>query len=198
MPETYKEKKTCKASGRQQWRNWLARNHAREKAVWLILYNKSSGVRSIEYAEAVEEALCFGWIDSVANKRDGESRYQYFTPRKPGSFWSKSNKERVEKLIAAGLMEEPGLRMITLAKASGTWDALNEVEEVLIPEDMLQLLKKKKTAEKHFLAFSVSVRKQILTWILSAKTAATREKRIKETVELAAKNIKANQWVPKK
>ena len=196
--ELYKDKPVVYAASRLNWRKWLEKNHLKEKAIWLVINKKSSGKPGVDYAGAVEEALCFGWIDSVANKRDAESSYQYFTPRKPKSMWSKLNKQRVEKLEATGLMTEAGMRMVELAKATGTWDALNEVEEAIIPDDMVRLLKKKKTAEKHFLAFSVSVRKQILSWILSAKTPATREKRIKETVELAARNVKANQWVPKK
>lgn len=196
--DLYRHKPVVVAASRLQWRKWLEKNHLKEKAIWLVINKKSSGKASVDYVAAVEEALCFGWIDSVANKRDTDSSYQYFTPRKPKSMWSKLNKQRVEKLLAAGQMTEAGLRMIELAKATGTWDALNEVEEAIIPEDMMRLLKKNKLAEKHFLAFSLSVRKQILTWILNAKTPATREKRIRETVELAGKNIKANQWVPKK
>lgn len=191
MQETFKGKKTFYAKSRNEWRKWLEKNSETEKSVWLIFYNKLSKIKSVPYEEAVEEGLCFGWIDSVKYKRDDESSYQYFSPRKPKSNWSKSNRDRVKKLTEAGLMTESGQKLIDHAKKTGTWDALVQVENSVIPEDLQKLFNKNKTAQKHFKAFSNSVKRMILEWILSAKRPETRAKRIEETVHLASKNIKS-------
>ena len=172
----------------------MEKNHQSEKSVWLIIYNKKSTTSSCKYEEAVEEALCFGWIDSIAKKRDAESSFQYFSVRKPKSNWSKSNRDRVEKLTALGLITEHGQKMIDLAKQTGTWEALVDVQNLVIPDDLQLLLNKNKKALNYFLAFSPSSRRGILEWILNAKKAETRLKRIEETVKLAADNIKANQY----
>ena len=189
--------KTFHARTRAAWRRWLEKNHNKETSVWLILYKKDSTTPSINYAEAVEEALCFGWIDSKANKRDGESYFQFFAKRNPKSNWSALNKTRVAKLIESGLMTEAGLKMIHLAWETGTWTALEEVDNLTIPSDLEALFKKNKTAFKNWELFSKSTRRGILEWILNAKRAETRQKRIEETVSLAEKNIKANQYNPK-
>jgi uncharacterized protein YdeI (YjbR/CyaY-like superfamily) len=119
--ETNKGVETFYAKNRQQWRKWLAKYGQTKKEVYLILYNKKSTTKSVSYAEAVEEALCFGWIDSLKNKRDPESAYQRFSPRKPTSKWSKPNRERVQRLVEEGLMTEHGQRAIDLAKEKGNW-----------------------------------------------------------------------------
>lgn len=185
------------AKDRNAWRKWLEKNHKKEKFVWLIIYKKNSSKKSVTYAEAVEEGLCFGWIDSKPNKRDDESHFQYFAVRNPKSKWAKTNKIRVEKLIADNKMQPAGMEMIELAKRSGTWDALDDIDNVIIPYDLAAALKKNKKAFNHFEAFPPSSKKIILLWILEAKTEATRKKRITETVGLAAKNIRANHYVPK-
>lgn len=182
------------AQTRQDWRNWLQKNHQNEQSVWLIIYHKSSDTASIYYEEAVEEALCFGWIDSVAHKRDAESKYQFFAQRKPKSNWSKANRERVEKMIAEGLMTKSGQILIDLAKKSGTWEALVDVQNSVIPTDLQQLLDKNEKALDNFLAFPPSSKRIILEWILNAKKAETRQKRIEETVSLAAENRRANHY----
>lgn len=197
IQEIYKDIKAVSASNRKAWRNWLAKNHEKETSVWLILFRKTSSVPSIYYAEAVEEALCFGWVDSKGNKRDEESSYLYFAKRKPKSNWSKANKERVERLTKQGLMMPAGQKMVDLAKQTGTWTALEVVDNLTIPPDLQKRFNKKKTAEKNFLAFPVSTRRGILEWILNAKRPETREKRIEETVTLAAQNIRANQYIKK-
>ena len=110
--EIYKGVETLHAHNRAQWRKWLEKNGSKKKEVWLILYHKKSTVKSVSYVDAVEEALCFGWIDSLVNKRDVESYYQRFTPRKPGSNWSKYNLERADRMISQGLMKESGLRLL--------------------------------------------------------------------------------------
>jgi uncharacterized protein YdeI (YjbR/CyaY-like superfamily) len=118
--------KTYYAKSRKDWRKWLEKNHEKERSVWLILYNKGSGKPTVTYPEAVEEALCYGWIDSKANKRDADSRYQYFTQRNPKSRWSESNRARVERLVKDGLMTPAGQNMVDVAQKSGTWTALGE------------------------------------------------------------------------
>ena len=181
------------AKSRTSWRKWLAKNHASEKSVWLIIYKKKSGIKSVSYAEAVEEALCYGWIDSTANKRDDNSHYQYFTKRKPKSNWSKINKARIDKLMKEGLIMKPGIEMIALAKENGSWDALNDIDEMIIPKDLQTEFRKNIKALDNWNQFSNSSKKMILYWIKSAKKDETRIKRINETVKLATENIKANQ-----
>ncbi len=119
--ETNKGIETFHAKTRKQWRAWLQKHSGATAEVYLILYNKNSEMPCLSYDEAVEEALCFGWIDSLTNKRDAESRYQRFSPRKPGSNWSQRNKDRVQKLIESGLMTAPGHEMISIAKEKGKW-----------------------------------------------------------------------------
>ena len=189
--------KTFRAKTRKVWRKWLEKNHTKEKSVWLVMYRKDSNVPSVNYAEAVEEALCFGWIDSIKKKRDAESSIQFFSQRKPKSYWSKLNRERVEKLSKQGLITPAGQTVIDLAKTNGAWTALGDVEEIVIPSDLKEQLHKNTIAFNNFKAFPTSSKKIILTWILSAKTPETRRKRITETVALAKKNMRANHYKKK-
>src|SRR5690606_15755684 len=122
--EIHKNVKTFYAESRAAWREWLLKNHHLEKSIWLIIYRKESGISSVYYPEAVDEALCFGWVDSTPNKRDDASYYQFFAKRNPKSNWSKVNKEKVARLTEARLMHESGLAMVELAKTNGTWNAL--------------------------------------------------------------------------
>lgn len=179
---------------RAEWRAWLAQHHTRIQGVWLISYKKATGKPRVEYDEAVEEALCFGWIDSKANRLDEERSMLWFAPRKPGTGWSKPNKERVERLIAAGLMEAPGMAKIEAARQDGSWNALDEVEALVIPPDLEAALAAYPSARRHFEAFPRSAKRAILEWISIAKTATTRSKRIEETARLAEENRRANQW----
>lgn len=185
------------AKNRKAWRNWLIKNHLTKENCWLILYKKESNTPSVYYAEAVEEALCFGWIDSKPNKRDAESFLLFFSKRKHKSVWSALNKQRIAKLEAAGLLMPAGIAMIELAKQTGTWAALDAVDALAYPADFKKALQKNKTAATCFEAFPKSTKQGILQWILSAKKEETRKQRIAETVSLAAKNIRANQWKPK-
>lgn len=182
------------APDRQAWRDWLTAHHLSEDRVWLIISHKNAKTRSVTYEEAVEEALCFGWIDSIALGRDSKSKYQYFSKRKAKSNWSRSNRERVEKLLAAGLMAPAGIEMVNLARKSGTWEALTEVQNSVIPPDLQQELDKNSVALENFEAFTPSSKRIILEWILNARKPETRSKRIMETVTLAAQNIKANHY----
>jgi uncharacterized protein YdeI (YjbR/CyaY-like superfamily) len=192
--ELHNEIKTVQAKTRKEWRKWLEKNHHSERSVWLIIYHKGSDTKSIYYDEAVEEAICFGWIDSIAHKRDEESKYQFFAQRKPKSNWSKANRERAEKMLEQGQMTPSGQELIHLAKKTGTWEALVDVQNSVIPDDLQKLLNKNKTALKNFLAFQPSSKRIILEWILNAKKGETRQKRMEETVRLAADNIKANHY----
>ena len=190
--------KTTSAKSASVWRKWLEKNHIKEKSVFLIIYRKKCEVPSVYYSEAVDEALCFGWIDSVPKKRDAISYYLLFSKRNPKSNWSMVNKKKVEKLIKEGAMTEAGTKMIELAKATGTWTALDHVYDLKVPEDLQERLAKNKKALNYFEAFSPSSKRGILEWIHSAKRLETRQKRLKEIVRLAAQNIKANQYQPSK
>jgi uncharacterized protein YdeI (YjbR/CyaY-like superfamily) len=195
--ETYKGVRTYYANTVAAWRRWLARNGEKETAVWLIIYKKDSAVPSISYNQSVEEALCFGWIDSKPNKRDQESYYLYFAKRKPKSVWSAVNKKRIEQLIRDGRMTAAGLRLISAAKKDGSWSVLEESDNLVIPPDLQEQFSKNEKARNNFGAFPRSVKKNILEWIALAKKAETRKARIDQTVSLAAKNIRANQYRPR-
>lgn len=177
-----------------EWRAWLMENHARPQGVWLITYKKGSGKPRIDYGESVEEALCFGWVDSKANKLDEERSMLWFAPRKPRTGWSRSNKERVERLISDGRMMPPGLAKIEAAKADGSWNKLDAVEALEVPPDLADALAGVPNAAANFAAFPRSARRGILEWIVQAKTPETRAKRIEETARLAGENVRANQW----
>ncbi|GAB3034542.1 YdeI/OmpD-associated family protein [Spirosoma pulveris] len=185
------------AESPEAWRQWLAENHATETSVWLAIYKKASGRPSVTYDQAVDEALCFGWIDSSARKGDTDHYFQFFARRNPKSNWSGVNKAKVAKLIHAGKMTEAGMAMVDLAKQTGTWTALDEVENLICPPDLAEELRQNPTAKGYFDAFPKSVKRGILEWLLNAKTAATRAKRIREIVTRAEQNERANQYVPK-
>lgn len=179
---------------RSAWRAWLGKYHEKKKSIWVGYRKLAGGKKNITYSEAVEEALCFGWIDSKANRLDEKRTVQYFTRRSPKSHWSLLNKQRVSRLIKEERMQQAGLDAIRIARKNGTWNTLNDVDKLKVPEDLLQALKKRKRAHAYFEAFPKSAKRAILIWIGSAKTAETREKRIRETVLLAAKNQRANSY----
>jgi uncharacterized protein YdeI (YjbR/CyaY-like superfamily) len=179
---------------RAEWRSWLAQNQTRKQGIWLIRYKKETGKPRFDYGEAVEEALCFGWIDSKPNKLDEERSLLWFTPRKAGTGWSKLNKNRVERLIEQGLMMPAGLAKVEAAKQDGSWNALDAIEALEIPPDLEQALTAYESAKQNFEAFPKSAKRGILEWIAAAKKPETRAKRIQETAQLANENIRANQW----
>ena len=184
--------KTFHAESLDAWRNWLLENHQKEKSVWLIIYHKESNVPSIYYDAAVDEALCFGWIDSKPNKRDEQSYFQFFSKRNPKSNWSSVNKEKVARLTDQNLMHSSGLQLIQLAKKSGTWTALDDVENLIVPAELQKLFDQDEVAYSHWKKFPRSVKRGILEWVFNAKRQETRLKRIAETVQLAHENIRAN------
>lgn len=182
---------------RAEWRRWLAKHHDTAPGVWFVAWKKASGNVSPSYDEQVEEALCFGWIDSRPQKVDEDRAALLFTPRKPRSGWAGTNKARVERLIADGEMQPAGLAKIEAAKRDGSWDALTASEALDEPAELAAAFRRDATARQHWDAFPPGVRKAILEWITSAKRDETRAKRIEETVTLAAQNVRANQWTPK-
>jgi uncharacterized protein YdeI (YjbR/CyaY-like superfamily) len=182
---------------RAAWRRWLQAHHTQTEGVWLVSFKKATGKARVEYAEAVEEALCFGWIDSTQRTLDDARSMLWFSPRRAGSGWSRINRNRIEQLVAAGQMAPVGLAKVEAAKSSGDWNALDAFEALEIPPDLGAALAASADAQRYFAAFPRSAKFIILHWIASAKTPQTRAKRIAETVTLAAKNIRAHQWRPK-
>ena len=178
----------------KEWRDWLTKNHASKDSVWVVFYNNSSTKPSITWSESVEVALCFGWIDSKKIAIDKEQSHQFFSKRRAKSTWSKINKDKVAQLIANGLMTEAGLESIEIAKQNGSWTLLDEVEQLIIPEDLLQAFQLYPGAKEYFDGLSKSARKAMLQWLVMAKLAATRQKRINEIAQLAGQYQKPKQF----
>ena len=178
----------------QAWSDWLHLNGQCTKGVWLAMWKKSSGRARLSYDQAVEEALCHGWIDSRPNRLDAERSLLWFAPRKAGTGWSRLNKRRIEKLIAEGRMTPAGLAKIEAAQRDGSWQALDEVEELAVPADLRAALDAEPQAAAHFNAFPRSAQRGILEWIASARKPETRATRVAETARLARDNLRANQW----
>lgn len=180
-------------SDRASWRAWLEENHGRDAGVWLVTFKKATGKPRVEYDDAVEEALCFGWIDSVVRTLDGERSMQLFTPRKARSPWSQSNKLRVEKLVFADLMRAAGIAKVEDAKRDGSWDAYAVAESLEEPDDLRAALAAGPGAAKtNWDAFSPASRRAILWWLHSARRPETRAQRITTIVSEAARNRRAN------
>ncbi len=173
---------------RAAWRRWLEQHHASVQGVWLVSWRPSTGKPRIEYDAVVEEALCFGWIDGHQKPVDDERIMNLLTPRKPGSAWASSNKRRVAKLEAAGLMADAGKRRVETAQADGSWSRYDAAEALEIPPDLTAALAANKEAAGNFAAFTDAAKRTILRWLIDAKRPETRAKRIAETVELAERN----------
>ena len=182
--------KSYYAKDRKAWRKWLEKNHATSDGVWLIYDKKASGKKRLEYSDAVEEALCFGWIDSTLRPLDDEKYMQRFTPRKPNSGWSALNKQRIEKMIDQNLMAKAGLEKIEEAKRNGAWEKLDHIEALKLPEDFEKALEKNKKAKTNFENFPQFTKKQFLYRINSARRPETRKERIMLLVKMAAANKK--------
>ena len=178
---------------RAEWRAWLEENHD-SKGAWLVSWKKATGRPFIPYPETVDEALCFGWIDSRPNRLDDERAMRLFTPRKPKSLWSRLNKQKVARLSAEGLMAPAGMRMVETAQANGSWTVYDEIEDVVIPADLADALGADETAQGFFERFPESSKKAILWWIKTAKRPETRAGRIAETVAAAAQNRMADHF----
>jgi uncharacterized protein YdeI (YjbR/CyaY-like superfamily) len=179
---------------RKAWRQWLHKNHKTSPGIWLVYYKAESGKPRMSYSDSAEEALCYGWIDSLPRKLDAERSMLAFTPRKHKSVWSDLNKERVARLIVGGLMQPAGLAAIEIARKNGSWDTLTESNKAAVsnelPKDLIKAFQGKTAALKNYKAFSPSIRKQFMYWINSAKTEETRNKRIAQTVLMIEANKK--------
>lgn len=177
-----------------EWRQWLEENHLSKQSVWLVFYSKNSKKNSISWSDAVDVALCFGWIDSKKIKIDKETSHQFFSKRKAQSTWSKINKEKIERLTAQGLMTEEGFRSIETAKQNGSWTILDEVEELIIPDDLESAFKKHNGAKEYFSSLSKTTKKMMLQWLVLAKRPETRQKRIDEIAEYTGQSKKPKQF----
>jgi len=169
-------------------------NHKQGESIWLVTWKKVHGDNHVPYDDIVEEALCFGWVDSLPRKLDENRSMLRLSPRKPGSAWSGLNKSRVETLSKAGLMQPAGLSVVASAKDDGSWTFLDDVERLETPGDLAEALAAHPMATAHFDAFPRSVKRGILEWIKQAKRLETRAKRIEETARLASENKRANQF----
>ncbi len=182
-----KDQETFCPKNRKAWRKWLEKNHQSRQSIWLMCRKASFGAPNITWDEAVDEALCFGWIDSTKRTWNEEFFIQYYCRRKPKSTWSKINKEKVERLIAEGLMTAEGLKCIEVARENGSWTMLESVDDLIVPEDLEDALVNTPGAKAFYESLSDSKKKQILTWILFAKQDETRVKRINKVAEYAGR-----------
>ncbi|MGV8965273.1 MAG: YdeI/OmpD-associated family protein [Cellulomonas sp.] len=176
------------------WRAWLVENHTRTAGVWFVSWKKHTGRPVVPYDAAVTEALAFGWIDSKAATLDDARAMLWYSPRRPKSAWSRPNKERVARLLAEGRMAPAGQRMVDLAQASGTWSLLDDVENLIVPDDLAEAFDALPGAAAHWESFPRSVRRGILEWIVQAKRPETRANRVRETADRAVRGERANQW----
>ncbi|MFC2117126.1 YdeI family protein [Bacteroidota bacterium] len=188
MPEITK---TLMVANAIEWREWLENNYNIEDEIWLIHYKKHSGKCGFTYDEAVEEALCFGWIDGIMKRIDDEKHTIRYTPRRKRSVWSELNKKRVKKLIKEGKITEAGMKKIREAKESGEWEkALLREDVSKIPDDLKNALKENIIAKDKFENYSPSIKKQFIWWINDAKKEETRQRRILKVIKMIEENIK--------
>lgn len=177
-----------------EWRDWLAEHHADpEPGVWVVLWRPTSGRPSVSYEQLIEEGIAFGWVDSQSASLDAERSMLWFTRRRAGSPWSGTNKARAARLEAAGRLAEPGCAAIEAAKADGSWTVLDDVENLVVPDDLAAALAARPGARGHWDAFRPAARRTILRWLLEAKRPATRAARVEETARLAAEGVPAHQ-----
>lgn len=182
------------AANKNQWRKWLEKNYNKKDGVWLVQYKRNSGVSTISWSDAVDEALCFGWIDSIKHPIDEEKFKQFFSKRKASSTWSKVNKEKVEQLIASGKMHPAGLACIEIAQKNGMWSILDTVDALEIPVDLEKAFRKIKGSKAFFESQSKTSKKGMLQWLVLAKRPETRQQRINEITMLAGEGKKPKQF----
>lgn len=185
-----KEQRVVDVRDRAAWRTWLTEHHATSPGCWLLVSRAASSVPSPTYDEAVEEALCFGWIDGRMQPLDEQRFRQHFAPRKRGGTWARSNRERVARLEADGLMTDPGRRVIEAARADGSWSALDDIDALVVPDDLAAALASSPAAAASFDGFSASAKRAFLWWIKSAKRPETRRRRIEDSVWLIERGIR--------
>jgi uncharacterized protein YdeI (YjbR/CyaY-like superfamily) len=180
---------------RSSWRAWLRKHHDSSSGVWLVYAKKHTGIASLTYADAVEEALCFGWIDSLVHPIDDSHYRQVFTPRKAKSAWSALNKKRVEQLIASRQMTAAGMTMIELAKTNGQWDALAKTEALTMRPELRKALNANAAAKRNWPTYTASQQKAFLRMVDGAKTAETRAKRVARVLDIVARKLSFSQVV---
>jgi uncharacterized protein YdeI (YjbR/CyaY-like superfamily) len=181
------------AADRSAWRAWLAAHHGSAGRVWLLIHKKHVDEPSVTYDAAVEEALCWGWIDGLTNRWDERSYAVRFTPRKPGSVWSESNVARVERMFAEGLMTPAGQALVDEAKCRGTWDEAASARLEVTPPDLEAALAAEPAAAARWRAWAPSHRRMYTYWVLDAKRPETRARRVAETVRRAEAGLKPGQ-----
>lgn len=172
---------TFYAKDRAEWRNWLIENHESESSIWLV--HDKGNARTMKWEDIVQEALCFGWIDSTANKHSDTQSKIYVSKRKPNSVWSKINKAHIDYLIENNLMMPAGLKAVGIAKQNGSWNALDKSDALILPMELIKQFKSNKKAKNYFETLSDSKKKMILYWIYSAKQTETKLRRITKTVQ---------------
>jgi uncharacterized protein YdeI (YjbR/CyaY-like superfamily) len=197
MPSTALPENAVEITTRAQWRRWLTRHHTRADGIWLVTWKKASGAKHVPYDIIVEEALCFGWIDSKPRLLDADRSMLWLAPRKARSGWSAANKVRIARAIKEGRMTPAGQAKIDVAKRDGSWTALDSASAIEIPPDLAAAFRNYKGSAANFAAFPPSTRRAILEWIGSAKRDETRAARVENTASLAARNERANQWKAK-
>ena len=181
------EKPRVQPASRSEWRAWLEANHRVAGGVNLVTWKKRAGQPTVTYEEAVEEALCFGWIDGVLGRLDDDRTTLWFSPRRPKSTCARSNKERVARLEAAGLMTEAGRAAVELARANGSWESLDLIDALVVPDDLAAALAQWPGAREHFEASSASVRRSALAWVYQAKRPTTRAARAEQVAAIAGR-----------
>ena len=189
------DKPRVQPESRAEWRAWLEANHRISTGVWMVSWKRGTGKGIVGYEDAVEEALCFGWIDGVVGRLDDERAMQWFAPRRPKGTWARSNKERVARLEAAGLMTEAGLAAVALARANGSWESLDAIDGLVVPDDLAAALADWPGARESFDASSASIRKAALAWVYGAKRPQTRAARVEKIATIAGHGEPiANLW----
>ena len=181
--------KKVQPKSRAAWRAWLEKNHAASQGIWLVFAKKHTGLPSLSYEDAVQEALCFGWIDSLMKSIDDRFHRQMFTPRKPKSRWSATNKARLRKLMKTGAMAPAGLAAVEQAKKSGSWTGYASVDAMTIPPELKRALDANAEAKKNWRTYSASAQRSFLHMVNDAKRPETREKRVKQIIDYVANNV---------
>jgi uncharacterized protein YdeI (YjbR/CyaY-like superfamily) len=189
MSGKYTDRPLVQPKSRKAWRAWLEKNHASSSGIWLVYAKKHTGIPSLTYNDAVEEALCFGWIDSLIHPVDDSLYKQIFTPRKENSVWSAVNRNRVETLITNGLMTPAGMKLIALAKETGRWDARPHIEALTMPPELKKALNAHPAAKKNWPTYTASQQKGFLRMVDDAKTAETRARRVARVIDIVGRRV---------
>jgi uncharacterized protein YdeI (YjbR/CyaY-like superfamily) len=177
---------------REAWRDWLTEHHRDIYGVWLARWTKASGMAPVDYEAIVEEALCFGWIDGLVHTLGDGRQAHLMTPRRAGSGWSRSNKDRVDRLVAEGRMTDAGMEVIRAARADGSWSMQDAAEALIEPDELAAALDANPEARRQWNAFPRSPRRALIWWVMSAKRPETRARRVAHIVQEAAEGRRAN------